>query len=123
MAAFSSTAFDTNAFSTGAFDFGVTVVIDTHDDGRDEYNRKIKEARERLREQIRLAVESPQAQAVVSALESIAIPQRTDSLFVPLAERVDMDKFFAEVALQQRLDRVAALRAQQIDDEEAMLLL
>jgi hypothetical protein len=106
---------------------GVTppvVIIDTHDGGRQK--RRLasqKEARERLRAQIRQAIDGPQAQFIIPALERVAATGDGD-----LAARVDIGEVLAQTALWRSVleaaDAYAAREAEiDADDEEVISLL
>lgn len=134
MASFSNAAFDTNAFSVAAFDFGTPATrrIDTHDgfdENRKEHDAK-REARVRLREQIRVALEGPQAETARKALT----PYSVKSESVPFLDTVDLDRVEKRLGKMKALQRILkdlevteftanAMRAIEDDDEDIFFLL
>lgn len=87
-------------------------------DGEDDFSSQ-KEAKERLREQIRLAVEGPDAPVLVPALEGLS--QEGPE---PLEDRVDIGELVAQVELWKAVREAAEKSAQLfMDDEEVLLLL
>lgn len=97
-------------------------VIDTHDGERDKRYRQQKEAAERRREQIRRAIDGPDADILVPALERVATPGPE-----PLIERVNMGELLAQVELWRAVREGARAwgereRAIDEDDEEVLLL-
>lgn len=105
--------------------FSQLVVIDTHDGDkkRDERHRKQKEAKERLREQIRAAIEGPSAPLLTTALERVAQAGPE-----PLVERVDIDLLYRQAELLRAIREAAEARAMywrliDEDDEDVFLLL
>lgn len=97
---------------------GAIVIVDTHDGVRKrEHYRELIEAREELREQLRLALEGPQATELAQELEALARPQVADSIYVPLVDRIDYDALSAEI-----INDIKA-RYKEKDEEMIMLLL
>lgn len=96
----------------------VVVVVDKHDGVRKrKHYQELIEAREQLREQIRVALEGPQAAKLNMELEKIAVPQVADSIFVPLVDRIDYDALSATI-----IEDLKALY-RELDEEMIMLLL
>jgi hypothetical protein len=111
---FDSAIFDGQVFDTCEAPTP-TVVIDTHDGGRQRRHFKgLRKARERLREQIRFALEGPQAVELREALEPVA----TDS-GIPLEARVDVGRLTE--AQYQKI--ITAYEAYREDEEEVEMLL
>ena len=128
--AFSDTAFGKDtAFDSNAFEFGVAaiVVIDTHDGERKRRRHKeFKEARERLRAQIRFAMDGPQAEEILPELERIAEP----APWKPIEQRVRFEDLLEEVGLvaqireaaRQRFETVQSWDREDTEDFEALML-
>lgn len=131
-AAFSDTAFGKNtAFSDAAFAFGTSVITSTggHFGGRrrkrrDEDVSHSITAREKLRADIKRAIDGPEyvSEAVLEALQPFTRTQATDSILVPLVQRIDWDAF------GNRMDEIESVLTQAIrqgeeDDEDEDLLL
>ena len=117
----------TNSAYQGAGQFvyqttaGAVVVIDTHDGERKRKRwKEQKDANERRREQIRLAIDGPDAPILVPALEALA-----EGGDAPLAERVQLGDLLAQVELWKAVREAAEKRARDLedDDEEVILLL
>lgn len=132
-ASFSDGAFGKNtAFSDTAFEFGAAAatVVGGHYGGRrkkrhEEDVSHTRAARERLRSDIRLAIDGPEhiSATVAAALEPFARAQASDARFVPLDERIDwgrLDSRFAEI---DRILSAAIRQAEEDDDDEDWLLL
>ena len=121
MASFSSGAFDTGAFDAGAYDFGgapppVIVVIDTHDGERKRRrDEEFKQARERLREQIRIAIDGPDAPELSPQLEAIAVESKA-----PLELRVDLDELVNQIALLNAVRQAAQVQHEQEQKEREL---
>lgn len=97
---------------------GAVVIVDTHDGVRKrKHYRELIEAREELRDQLRLALEGPLAVELAQELETLATPQVADSLYVPLVDRINYDALSAEI-----VNDIKA-RYKEKDDEMIMLLL
>ena len=103
-ASFSDTAFGKDtAFSSSAFEFGgvtpVIVVIDTHDGERKRRrDEEFKNARERLRDQIRFAIEGPleplteeYAEPIFKAIEVVDTAQPEDGVEKMLQQMEALD--------------------------------
>lgn len=129
MASFSSSAFLTDAFSDQAFDFGaptpVTTTTGGHFGGRRKKHREedvshSRQARERLRESIRSAIEGPAAPAVEAALARFARPQATDSQYLPLLDRIDYDSLAGRIA---EIEALIATAIEDDEDEDILLLI
>ena len=121
-----NTHFFTSQFFSGEFFFGGAVVAapDTHDGARKRKQwRSQIEAKERLHEQIRIAIEGPDAEIIEKALEPYAAPQLADAVFVPLLERIDWNALTGAIADIEHELRAAMQRAEDDDDEDFMLLL
>lgn len=99
-------------------------VIDTHDGERKrKRHEEQRQARERLREQIRKAIDGPDAPIIAPALERIA-----QEGVEPLHTRVDIGELVAQVELWKAVKEAAfayARREREIDDddEEVLMLL
>lgn len=100
------------------------VTVDKHD-GEKKRKRweEQRQARERLREQIRRAIEGPDAPLITPALQTLAKEGPE-----PLAERVDIGELVAQVELWRAVRKAAeeyAARERAIDsdDEEILMLL
>lgn len=133
--AFSDSAFGKDtAFDSTAFEFGgaapVVVVIDTHDGERKHRRHKeFKEARERLREQIRIAMDGPQADEILPELEKISAPAKPWKR-EPIEQRVRFEDLLEEVGLvahireaaRQRFETLQRWDAEDSEDFEAMML-
>lgn len=126
-----ATSFFGGAFFGGEFfNSSSTVTRDTHDgvwrqktyrddSDQEEGFRKKREERESLREQIRLAIEGPDAPVLVPALEGLS--QEGPE---PLEDRVDIGELVAQVELWKAVREAAEKSAQLfMDDEEVLLLL
>ena len=117
-----ATHFYGSEFFGGEFFFGSTpiVVIDTHDGGRRRRrDEEFRQARIRLREQIRLAIDGPDADILAPALETVAAKGSQ-----PLEERVDISQLVAQVELLKAVERAAFARyRQEIDDDDEDVLL
>lgn len=101
-----------------------TTVVDKHDGER---KRKLweeqRQAKERLREQIRQAIDGPDAPIIAPALEQVA--KRGPE---PLAERVDIGELVAQAELWRAVREAATAYARRElaiddDDEEILTLL
>lgn len=84
-------------------------------------DREFKEARDRLRAQIELAIDGPPQ--LVADLEKIAKPQVADSVYVPLVDRIDVEALIARVELMERVRAAAREREIELDDEEVLSML
>lgn len=115
MAAFSNTSFSTSAFSDQSFSFASTpppviVVIDKHD-GTEREVKQFRERQERLRAQIRFAIEGkPAPVAVEQAVNEVLMHSQAD-------RQIKVDKIYGDV--------LALLEMQAIeeDDEDVLLLI
>ena len=101
----------------------VVSTVDYHDGGkkRDKRYQEQREAKERLREQIRQAIDGPDAPIIVPALERIA-----DAGSAPLAERVDIGELVAQAELWRSVREAAqayAARERDIDDDDDEVLM
>lgn len=96
----------------------VVTTIDTHDGAR-KRNKEFKERHETLREQLRQALEGPQAKELTHELESIATPQLADSRLIALADRIDYSGMREEI-IAEILERH---RARQDKEEEEIVIL
>jgi hypothetical protein len=101
---------------------GVTpvITIDRHDGERKR--KQQKEARERLRSQIRMAIDGPEAPTVIAALERVA-EQGPGALEL----RVQMDELLQQVEVWRLVQAAAAAYVRQEqdideDDEEVLTL-
>lgn len=83
-------------------------------------DKDFREAQERLREQIRFALEGPRAEEVRLELEAIAEPQKADSVYVPLVDRIDVEALIARVELRIKIEDAArhAAKMQEIDEDD-----
>lgn len=115
------TSFFGGEFFSGDF-FGSGSVIDTHDGFDTETHKKKKDERARLRDAIRFAISGPEDHGLEQRLEAIATPQVSDSVYVPIADRVNYDRLAADVELYRSVMQKA--RREEIDreDEEFLLL-
>lgn len=99
------------------------VVIDTHDGVRKRRRwEEQRQARERLREQIRLAIDGPDAEILVPALERVAKPGPE-----PLAARVQIGDLIAQIELYRAVQRATyaahEARERSIDDDDDEILM
>lgn len=117
-AAFSVAAFSEQAFSFDSAPPPVVVTTDTHDGDRKRH-KKFKDYHETLREQLRVALEGPNAKELTHELESIATPQLADSRLVALADRLDYSGLREEI-IAEILERH---RARQDKEEEEIVIL
>ncbi len=101
-------------FYGGGF-FGA-IAVDTHDgfDGNKKRHKKLIQDRLELREQIRFAIEGKSPE-IVEALEAVATPQIADSVYIPLSERIDMDKLSDEIVAKIRKE------LRRLDDEAVIV--
>ena len=100
----------------------VVVTVDKHD-GQKKRNEERKQAGERLRAQIRMAIDGPEASTIIPALETVAA-QGPGALEL----RVDMDELLRQVEVWRAVRAAAdayARREREIDedDEEVLTLL
>lgn len=103
----------------GGLFFGRIEVIDTHDGERKRRRyAEQKEAGERLRAQIRAAIEGPSAPILVPALERMA-----EAGAEPLEARVDIGELVAQVELWRAVREAAAKAARDDEDDVEVLLL
>ena len=128
MSAFSDSAFSTSALSDAAFDFGsAPVVVDTKGwPGRKKRRERFfddeRRARARLREQIRYALEGPHTEQVQAAISEYIAPQRTDSRYIPVAERVRWDLLYRNLELAETAVLMHMAAAEDDDDEDLLIL-
>ena len=115
-----ATHFYGSEFFGGEFFFGRVIVIDTHDGIRKRKRWEDQRlARERLREQIRAALDGPQATALAPKLEA-----KAQSGERGLEWRVDLDMLVADVVLYGEVLAAAAREAEiDFDDEDVMMLI
>lgn len=107
--------FNRSIFNNAIFNTDNTVVevVDTHDGGKRDEKRRA--AQERLREQIRLALEGPKHEQVEEVIEPYeATPE--------VVESIDWVALLTDLEAVERI-RLAALAAEiEQDDEEVLLL-
>lgn len=123
-----TTAFQSNAFQTNVLAFQIGATPDTVDyhDGGDEKRKKRDEekrlAKERLREQIRLAMFGPDAAEVRAELEPYAKPSEAK----PFWQTVDVEAVSARigklVVLRDAIRRAEYELMLDAEDEEIILL-
>ena len=123
-----ATSFFNGAFFNGEFFFGTTpvvVVTDTHDPGPDQHKKR-RETLERLRKDILVAFEAIVEPKIPDELQTIVAKQVTDSVYVPLAYRIDWNEVAKDVelfeALKKMLDEAKLFAAADEDDLEALIL-
>ena len=125
---FSDTAFGKDtAFSSAAFDFGgaAPVVSVGGHYGKKRRERDFsedREARHRLREQIRDAIEGPQAAVVQTAISEYIRPQKQDARLLSLDERIDWDKIYRNLEMVEATMLMHIAWAEDDDDEDLLLL-
>lgn len=119
--------FDNVSFDIGIGGFDGDSTADTHDGdpwyqrtyrGEEEDFSKKRESAQRLREQIRLALEGPQAPILEPALELVAEPGPE-----PIEARVDIGELVSQVELWKAVREAAQARARDIDDDDEIVLL
>ena len=132
MASFSDSAFGKDtAFSSGAFDFGAGPAPTTVTGGHFLPRKKAKqrdfpeerEAKALLREQVRQAVEGPHAEAVQEAIQEYIHPQKSDSRYVPVQDRIDWVKIYRNMELVEAMVLMHIAQAEEDEDDEDFLLL
>ena len=122
-----ATHFFGSAFFGGEFFSGTTPVVTT---GGHFLPKKIKprdfsperEARARLREQIREALEGPARQTVEAAIKDYVHPQKFDTVYVPLDSRIDWQKIYDNMQLVETTVLMHLQMAEDDDDEDFLLL-
>lgn len=107
---FNSSIFNNAVFNTNT---GVVEIVDTHDGGKRDAARR--SATERLREQIRLALEGPKHEQVEAVIESYeATPD--------VVESIDWNALLADLESVERIRQAALAAELEQDDEEVLLL-
>ena len=81
-----------------------------------------RKAKEFLREQIRSAVEGPQAEVVKAAISEYIRPQKTDSRALTLDQRIDWDKIYRNMEIVEATVLMHIAIAEDDDDEDLLLL-
>ncbi len=118
------TAFSSLAF---AFDTGPTPPPTTFGGhfGKKHRERDFTEeveAKKRLREQVRLAVEGPQAEVAQEALKDYIHPQKSDSRYVPVEHRIDWAKIYKDMEMVELTLLLHLAAAEDEEDDDFMLL-
>ena len=121
-------------FGARPFDAAPTFTVapdttDTHDGDATEIRRRQRERdeafraeRERLREQLRYAMDGPAAEDVAEELAEIALPQATDAQLRAPYELIDLDRLMQRLDLRMRIEQMAASRRAEDDDDDMLLL-
>lgn len=132
MAAFSDGAFGKNtACSASAFDFGGAAVVvvtkgwpGTKKRKTDEAWREERDARDRLKARIRMAMDGPPhvAAAVQDVLSEYIAPQKSDARYVPLDARIRWDEIYRQLDLVEAQVLMHVAAAEDEDDEDWLLL-
>ena len=107
-----------------------TCGLDTHDGDPSEIRKRqrerdkeIRAERERLREQLRYAMEGPAVEDVAEELAEIAMPQADDARLRAPHELIDVDRLMARLDLRMRIEAMAEARRREEEDDDDMLLL
>ena len=102
---------------------------DTHDGDATEIRKRQKERdkafraeRERLREQLRYALEGPAMEDVAEELAEIALPQAADAQLRAPHELIDLDRLMERLDLRYRIEAMAAARRAEEEEDEILLL-
>jgi hypothetical protein len=127
---YSDSAYSTSAFSTGAFDFGTApppvVTVGGHFAGRKKRKphdyADERAAKARLREQIRAALEGPHAEQIEQALSAYISPQKTDTRYVPVTERVRWERIYDALGTVELLLLSHLQMAEDEEDDDLLLL-
>lgn len=106
-----------------------SVTPDTHDGDATEVRKRQRERdeafraeRERLREQLRYAMDGPAVEDVAEELAEIALPQATDARLRAPHELIDLDRLMQRLDLRMRIEEMAARRRAEEDDDDMLLL-
>ena len=104
-------------------------VGDTHDGDATEVRKRQKERdkefraeRERLREQLRYALEGPALEDVAEELAELALPQQADAQLRAPHELIDLDRLMERLDLRYRIEAMAAARRAEEEEDEILLL-
>ena len=102
---------------------------DTHDgDATDirkrqrERDAAVRAERERLKEQLRYALEGPALEDVAEELAEIALPQQDDAQLRAPHELIDLDRLMERLDLRYRIEAMAAARRAEEEEDEILLL-
>ena len=102
---------------------------DLHDGDATEVRKRQKERdkefraeRERLREQLRYALEGPALEDVAEELAEIALPQAADAQLRAPHELIDLDRLMERLDLRYRIEAMAAARRAEEEEDEILLL-
>ena len=87
-----------------------------------ERDEAFRAERERLREQLRYALEGPALEDVAEELAEIALPQQDDAQLRAPHELVDLDRLMERLDLRYRIEAMAAARRAEEEEDEILLL-
>lgn len=120
------TAFQPNAFQTNVLAFQIVVtpdVIDYHDGGeRKKHDEEKRLAKERLREQIRLAMFGPDAEEVRAELTPYAEPSEAKPFWQTVDVEAVAERIGKLVVLRDAIRRAEYEMMLDAEDEEIILL-